>query len=237
MITTLSALLGTKYGKYLLEVALVCGLVFGAFKFAEHRGRDAQRDQDNQAHAIEIEKSRKEAADAKDALVRQANEKATASEADAAAARAQFVQLAGILSNLDAKSKQGRDQVSALADSDLHGDIVSKLSIRKPGDSTPGYYAQEERSIDNSVTQYPIEAEKNKTLTGQVQQKDAEAKANKDTADARLQAFNTDESYITLLNKYYADIFNMHAPHKRAPKCLYLWGCGRVTVNLEPPKR
>jgi hypothetical protein len=237
MITTLSALLGSKYGKYVLEVVLVLGLVFGAYKWAEHRGRDAQRDQDNQAHAVEIEKSRKEAADSKDALVKLATDKANASEAEAATARAQFAQLAGILSNLDARSKQGQDQVSKLADSDLHGDIVSKLAIRKPDDNTPGYYAQEERSIDNTVTQYPIEVEKNKTLTGEIQQKDAEAKANKGTADARQQAFNADESYITLLSKYYTAIFNEHAPHKRAPQCLYLWGCGRLTVNLEPPKR
>jgi len=237
MITLITGLVGSKYGKYVLEIALVAGLIFGAYKWAEDRGKKVQKDRDDQAHSVEIEKSRKESSDLKDRLVAQANDKATAAEANAAGARAQFAQLAGVLATLDARSTQGREQVSKLADSELHADIVSKLGLRRANDLTPGYSAQEERSIDNTVTQYPIELDKNKTLAAQVGRKDAEAKANKDAADARQQAFQADEAYILLLSKYYVDIWNQHAPHRREAKCLYLWGCGRATINIDPPKK
>jgi hypothetical protein len=230
-------MVGSKYGKYALEALVLFGLIFGAYKWAERRGREAQRDKDNQVQSLEIEKSRVEASGLKDRLVQQANASASAAEQRAQVAQQQFNVLAGVLSNLDTKARQGQEQVSKLADSELHADITAKLSIRKPGDVTPGYYVQEERSIDNTVTQYPIEVERGKTLAEEVQQKDAEARANKDAADARGQAFKADEDYITLLNKYYAALFNQHAPHKRGGKCLFLWGCGRITVTPEPPKK
>jgi|GEM_PF-5483341 len=237
MISILTGLLASKWGKYALEAVLVIGLVFGAYKAAEHIGRDAQKAADERQEQIANEAARKDAAALKDELVQQADAKASEAEQRAQEAQQQYTELAALVASLTQKSDAGRQQVSALADSDLHADIVAKLGIRKPADRTPGYLPAEERSIDNTVTQYPIELEKNDALTKEVDAKADQVQAVTDLADARQAAFEADESYIAVLGKYYAQLFNQHAPHRRAAKCLYLWGCGRVTVNLDPPGR
>lgn len=237
MITTLSALLASKYGKYILEVAMVLGLVFCAYKWAEHRGRDAQAEQDKQATSVQLEADRKEASALNSQLVQQANEKATAAQSDAEQAREQFATLAAEIAALTTRSQQGQQQVLRLADSELHGDIVGKLALRPANDPAPGYTPQEERKIDEAVTQYPIAVQQAQALSGEVDQRAKEAQANLDLANAREQAFEADESYIASLSKYWAELFNQHAPHKRAGKCLYLWGCGRITITPNPPAR
>ena len=79
MITILTGLLASKWGKYILEFGGVALLVFGAYKWAESRGRATQRDSDDQKNTQQIEQARKVAADAKDAAI-------THAQADAAAA-------------------------------------------------------------------------------------------------------------------------------------------------------
>lgn len=237
MITILTGLLASRWGKCVLEAVILCGLVFGAYKMAEHVGRDRQKAADDQAQQVANETSRKDAVALKDQLVQQANSKADAAEQRAQLAQQEYTQLAGLVASLTQKSEAGRQQVSAVADSDLHADVVAKLALRRPGDGTPGYLPLEERAIDNTITQYPIEVEKNHALAEEVQKKSDQAQAESDVADARQAAFAADESYIAVLGKYYAELFNQHAPHKRAAKCLYLWGCGRLTINLDPPSR
>jgi hypothetical protein len=227
----------SKWGKYVLEAAVVAALLFGAYKYAEHQGSKNQKEKDDQASSAQIESSRKEAKDANDKVVKLANERAEAAEQRAKESQQQFSVLAQAFSALDQKSRDAHSQVDKLADSELHADIVSKLGIRKPGDSTPGYSAQEERAIDNDVTQYPIAAEKADNLGRQVEAKTKESAANKDAADARLAAFNSDESYIALLTEFYRRVYNEHPPRYRSAKCLFLWGCGKALVMPEPPRR
>lgn len=235
MITLLTGLLASKWGKYVLELVVVLGLVFGAYKWAESHGKSVQKETDDQHQAQEIETNRKVASDAKDQLVSQATAAASAADARSQQAQAQFAQLAAVVSSLNAKAKAGKDQVDGLKDSDLHGDIVSKLGVRPPGDTTVGYVPAEERAIDDAVTQYPIAKQENAALSGQVDAKTAEAKANRDVADANAKAIAADEGYIGILQKSYQDIYNQHPPRYRSGKCLFLWNCGRKEVKLPLP--
>lgn len=232
MITILAGLLASKWGKYALELIIVVSLVAGFALYFEHKGRTSQKNEDDQHQAAEIEKSRKEASDAKDQVVKLSTDRANAAEARAQEAQAQFTALAGVLSTLQAKSQAGRDQVSKLADSELHGDIVSKLGIRKPGDATPGYLPQEERTLDDTLTQYPIVQQENTTLQGQVTAKSNEAKANLDLANAKQQTIDAQNAYTLLLEKDYRDIFNQHPPRYRSAACLFIWKCGKKEVVL-----
>ena len=58
MIAALTALIGHKYGKIALEVLVIGGLVFGAYEWAETRGRAAQKEADAGAQAVQIEQER-----------------------------------------------------------------------------------------------------------------------------------------------------------------------------------
>jgi hypothetical protein len=231
MITILTGLLASKWGKYALELVVVLGLVFGAYKWAESRGRSAQKDSDQQSQSKVIEQSRKEASDAKDALVKVSTDAAIAADARAQASQAQYAVLAGVLSNQQARSQAGTAQVGKLPDTELHADVVTKLAVRTPGDLTAGYLPKEERLIDDAVTQYPIFKEENATLTSEVSTKDAEAKAERDVADARLLTINTNVAYTALLEKDYKTLYNQHPPRYRSTVCLFLWSCGKKELK------
>jgi hypothetical protein len=232
MITILAGLLASKWGKYALELIIVVSLVAGFALYFEHKGRTQQKETDDQHQAAEIEKSRKEAADAKDQVVKLSTDRANAAEARSQQAKQQFTALVGQFNGLLAQSKAGRDQVSKLSDSELHGDIVSKLGIRKPGDATPGYLPQEERTLDDTLTQYPIVQQENVTLQGQVTAKSNEAQANLDLANAKQQTIDAQNAYTTLLEKDYQTIFNQHPPRYRSAACLFIWKRGKKEVVL-----
>lgn len=237
MINVLSFLVTSKYGKYALELIVVLGLIFGAYKWAEHRGRTAQKDADDQHQSQEIENSRKEAKDAQNKLIQQANDKAAAAETDAQNARNQFTTLATLLQGLSTKEKAGHDQVGKVADSELHGDVVSKLGLRKPGDATACYVPSEERAIDEAVTQYPICRDERTALTGQVQTKQREVNDDNKVIEAKNAAIIASNNYIALLEHDYKTIWEQHPPRYRAGSCLFLWSCGRRKVELKLPER
>jgi uncharacterized protein HemX len=237
MVTTIGALLGTKYGKWIFEIVVVVGLVFGAYKWAEHRGRTQQKETDDQHQSQEIETSRREASDAKNQLVKQANDKASAAEADAKDARAQFTTLANLLQGLSAKEKAGHDQVGKIADSELHADVIGKLGLRRPGDVSACYLPSEERTIDEAVTQYPICKDEKTALTSQVASKQREVSDNEKVIAAKQQALDANDNYLKLLENDYKTLFEQHPPRYRSAGCLFLWSCGKRKVELKLPER
>lgn len=235
MITTLTALLASKYGKYVLEIAIVAGLVFGAYKWAERRGRDAQKESDAQQQAQEIEKSRQASEKATEAMVNQAKASEAAADARAQAAQQQFASLAALLQGLAAKEQAGKEQVSKLADSELHGDIVHKLGVRPAGDSTACYLPAEERAIDDAVTQYPLCQQDKTALSGQVDAKGKEIQAANDVAAARQQAVDAQQKYIAQLEDDYKRLWELHPPLYRSGKCVWLWKCGKRQTAIKLP--
>lgn len=237
MLQLITFLTASKWGKYVLEVAVVAALLFGAYKYAEHQGSKNQRDKDDQASSSQIEQSRREAKEANEKVVKLANDRAEAAEKRAGLAEQQSAQLAMAFTALDRRSAEAQKGVDKLADSELHADIVGKLDLRPANDPAQGYYPKEERAIDTAVTQKPILEDKVQNLAQQASAKDAEAKANRDAADARKQAYDADEAYIALLSKFFAQVYNQHPPRYRSLKCLGLWGCGKAIAMPEIPRR
>ncbi len=233
MITTLTALLGSKYGKYLLEVGLVSALVFGAYRYAEHRGAQAQKEADAQKQEQQIEATRKTASDLQAKAVDHANEDATAADARAQMAEQQFVNLVGLLQRLADKRQAGTDQVAKLPDSEVHPDIVAKLGLRPSGDQTPGYLPKEERAIDNAVTQYPLLQNQVDNLFKQVQQSQDDVEAQKDKVKAKQEVIDAQEAYRRTLEAGFKQLFDLHPPKYRSPKCLFIWKCGTRKTSIQ----
>jgi hypothetical protein len=232
MITTLTALLASKYGKYAVEALIVVGLVFGAYKWAENRGRVAQKETDDQKQTQDIEKSRQEAQSTKDQLVNQANSQAAAADARAQAAEERFNSLATLLQGIAGKQQQGNDHVRGLSDSQLHGDVVSQLKLRSPGDATACYTPVEERAIDDAVTQWPLCRQQSQALGQQVASAQQDTAAAKDKAAALQGTIDAQAAYERILEADYKKLFDQHPPRYRRAACMWMWKCGKKQVNF-----
>jgi hypothetical protein len=232
VIATLTALVASKYGKIALEIVIVVGLVFGAYKWAEQRGRDAQKSDDDQRQTQQIERSRQEAQAAKDQLVDQANDQAAKADARAQAAEQRFNSLATLLQGIAGKQQQGSDHVRGLSDSQLHGDVVAQLKLRSPGDATACYTPVEERAIDDAVTQWPLCRQQSQALGQQVASAQQDTAAARDKASALQGTIDAQAAYERVLEADYKKIFDQHPPRYRAPACLWLWKCGKKQVNF-----
>lgn len=233
MIATLQWLLASKYGKVALEIAIVGALVFGAYKWAESRGRTAQKSADDQSQAAQIEKSREDAQRANDAQVSQATATAAAADSRARAAEGREAAAVASLQQLAGQQLGASTRVKALQNSDLHADVIAQLKLRPQGDTSACYTPAEERAIDDSVSQYPLCQKQSQALTGQVRAADAEAAAAKDKAAALEQAVNADQSYIATLQRDYKQLFDQHPPMYRSAKCLWLWHCRKGAVKFQ----
>jgi hypothetical protein len=233
MIATLEALLASKYGKVALEILIVAGLVFGAYKWAERRGRDAQKSDDQQQQSTAIEKSRQEAQAAKDKVVDQAQASAVAAQQREQAAEDRFKALASTLQAIAGRQKAGSAHVSGLQDSELHSDVVSQLKLRSPADATSCYTAKEERAIDDAVTQYPLCKDQARTLGDQLAASQQQTAAAGDKAAALQQALDGRVAYEKVLEADYKQLFEQHPPRYRAARCLWVWKCGKRKVNFD----
>lgn len=232
MIATIEALMASKYGKYALEIIIVVGLVFGAYKWAEHRGRDAQKQFDDQQQTKQIEQSRHEAQATKDQLVNQANGQAAAADARARAAEDRFNSLATMLQGIAGKQQQANDHVRGLSDSQLHGDVVAQLKLRPPGDPTACYTPTEERAIDDAVTQWPLCRQQSTALGQQVTAAQQDTDAARDKAAALQKVIDADEAYQLILRDDYKKLFDQHPPRYRGAACMWLWKCGKKQVSF-----
>jgi chromosome segregation ATPase len=233
MIATLTALMASKYGKYALEIFIVVGLVFGAYKWAEHRGRDSQKQADDQQQTQQIENSRKEAQDAKDKLVEHANADATAADARAKAAEDRFNSLATMLQGIAGKQQQANDHVRGLSDSQLHGDVVAQLKLRSPRDDpTACYTPAEERAIDDAITQLPLCRQQSAALGQQVTSAQQDTAAARDKAAALQTEIDALDAYRRALEAAYKELHDQHPPRYRGAECLWLWKCGKQKVDF-----
>jgi hypothetical protein len=228
----LTMLVGSKYGKVALEIIIIVGLVFSAYKWAEHRGREAQKQADDQQQTQQIEQSRHEAQTAKDQLVNQANGQAAAADARAKAAEDREAALAVNLATIHGMQQAGNDHVRGLSDSQLHGDVVAQLKLRSPGDTTICYTATEERAIDDAVMQWPLCRQQSQALGQQVTAAQQDTAAARDKATALQKVIDADEAYELILRADYKKLFDQHPPRYRGSACLWLWKCGKKQVNF-----
>lgn len=234
MIATIEWLLARKWGKPLLELALLAGAVFGAWTYAEHLGREAQKQDDQQAQTRDIEKSRAEAQAARDQVVKQANDRADAADKRAQEAEDRVNAAVSKLSDLASRQQAASDHVKGVADADLHRDVISQLKLRSPGDTAACYTAKEERAIDDAVTQWPLCRQQAQTLAGQdAAEKDKTTAATDKVAD-KQKTIDADEAYIAQLQGDYKTLFDQHPPRYRSWACLKLWKCGKQQVNFNP---
>jgi hypothetical protein len=232
MIAVLTAVLGSKFGKYFVELGVVGGLVFGAYWYAVNHGKAVQKDEDNKVQAQELEKARQVGADAKDLLVKQAHDHELEADQRAQEDRAKNAALVSVLQGLGVKEKEGKTQVSQLPDSELRSDIIHKLSVRAANDMTACYLPSEERVLDNAITQYPLCVQGKAVLTEQVTTKEHEVQDQVVMASSKQATIDALQVYITQLEKDYKVLYDQHPPKKRSIKCLFIWKCAIIPTNI-----
>jgi len=205
------------------------GLAAGAVLFAglalrshyislgEQRGKDAQA----QAGQQEIETQRKLAQAEANAKIADANARAEEANARAAGFALKAQQLTGQL-------LASRRAVDALPAPAVRPHIVAALGLRIPGDASPDYTPAEEREIARRVDAAPLLEQRIAALDGQVNGLSDQVKALSAGIAAR-------EAYTERLEGWYVQLYNLHPPRKRAPKCLWLWRCKTERLPVPAP--
>lgn len=200
------------------------------------KGKAAGEEKAKQEEKQHIEEARKEeravldkrmaAADAVIEGWKQAYDSSTARE----------LRQAQVINALQQQRVERRQEVARLDDSALRPYIIQQIGKRRPGDATACYTAEEERVIADAITDQPL---CQKTVDEQTKLRQ-EAENSKAALNGQIKSIESKVDaltvYVTQLEGHYTVLYNLFPKKRRAPKCLWLWGCGKVTLNLPAPE-
>jgi len=183
----------------------------------KEQGKEEQRQSDQQTIEQQRQVAKAQAQQAvseANAKAAEADQRAGRAEADAALYAARAQALAGQLIG-------SRQQVASVPQDQLHSYAVIQVQQHPmAGEST-----DPERAVVERVLAAPILSAQNRELAGQIGKLTEGLHALKDKVEALDERDKARVEYESKLEGYYVQLYNLHPPRKRAPKCLYLWRC------------
>lgn len=227
----LAALLRSRWTWYALGgLALV-----GAGWWVRHHyievGKEEGRAEQAEAAQKEIEAQRQAARARADAAIAEANAQIAEADARARKANAEAAVYAAQVQALAGALASGRQRVAAVPQAELHAFALAQVQ-QSP---LPGESPDPERAVAERVVAVPLLVRQNRALAGQVEKLGETVRALQDQVGALEARDRARAAYTAQLEGWYAQLYNLHPPRKRSPKCLWLWRCARAPLPVPAP--